>query len=1035
MRKTLKKGFTIVELVIVIAVIAILAAVLIPTFSNIIRKANVSNDVQLVRNLNTALILDNKEHKTMQDALDAAEEGGFDVAKINSKISENKILWDSKNDVFCYLNGDKIEYVPNSVEESAKLDKDSYLLWIISNEVHSVYSTYLNGFEGTTVNATKGLDVGNTEGIKSISYVNNTSIQNVVIRTNSFETTLTITGYVDSNDNTKGDIITHYGYSGIVDIVKCAMGSYDETGTVGRINVAEGHVDIKANASVFQVKTSEGEGSAVSIDKDAIVYYNDGTKVEGEILKTDAEAQSKFEQDALANCDHDETEYVIDGNFMYEVCKSCGYTVVTVINNNSSTKMTVVDSNSNTVVIPVSTYTVDSSDVTVNGNNVQISDEAVPTVKTPEIDKGTVDLTCKHPEWTYVDNEDGKHKATCTSCNMTFIEEHTFNENRCTKCGYEQFVRKYWSDIETQMLSAPEGFTKDGSNITISSSNAFAWFAKNVNANTEGYRNSTVTIASNIDLLNYYWTPINNFAGTFDGGNYTISNVYVEGERTGDGFGLFGKSNAKEYKNVNIYNVYVVGNSALGALVGSSNAKIDNVHVSGHIEIGVNTSNGSIPNFNSSYVGGIIGYGYPKITNSSVCGDETSEITDGRQMGGILGFSGEGVSERVKNCTVKNIKISGKKSVGGIIGWAYGTGITNCLVENVVVEINGFAELETIGLISGSTIYHSTYAKTTTYKNNNVVNSKIIVNGQERDNGEIFNFYSYYGSTAYASNDNGIVIFYGDLESAIAEENEYDNIGLCLPSYTGYITIDEGRNVTIDLNGGTLYGDCYNVAITNNGTLLIKNGKLDGVTGNGNTTKENIEEYVVPTVATIIRNGVEVKYGSVGAAAADASDGEIVVVQMDTIESFEVKKNITIDLNGKTITGSSDYTIDNYAELTIIDSVGGGKVSGSSYTIYMNESNDVLNVESGIIESIDPAIGYYGAAIFCGQAGSKVNISGGFIKTTSSEWYHYDIDSRNNKFEISITGGSFSKDPNSLLGNGYVATQNEDGTWTVSTAE
>lgn len=38
--KNTKKGFTIVELVIVIAIIAILAAVLIPTFSNVISKAN-----------------------------------------------------------------------------------------------------------------------------------------------------------------------------------------------------------------------------------------------------------------------------------------------------------------------------------------------------------------------------------------------------------------------------------------------------------------------------------------------------------------------------------------------------------------------------------------------------------------------------------------------------------------------------------------------------------------------------------------------------------------------------------------------------------------------------------------------------------------------------------------------------------------------------------------------------------------------------------------------------------------------------------
>ena len=52
-----KKGFTIVELVIVIAVVAILAAVLIPTFSSLIKKANLSADQQAVRQMNTALAI------------------------------------------------------------------------------------------------------------------------------------------------------------------------------------------------------------------------------------------------------------------------------------------------------------------------------------------------------------------------------------------------------------------------------------------------------------------------------------------------------------------------------------------------------------------------------------------------------------------------------------------------------------------------------------------------------------------------------------------------------------------------------------------------------------------------------------------------------------------------------------------------------------------------------------------------------------------------------------------------------------------
>lgn len=46
MKKNNRKGFTLVELVIVIAVIAILAAVLIPTFTNIVDNANESKAIQ-----------------------------------------------------------------------------------------------------------------------------------------------------------------------------------------------------------------------------------------------------------------------------------------------------------------------------------------------------------------------------------------------------------------------------------------------------------------------------------------------------------------------------------------------------------------------------------------------------------------------------------------------------------------------------------------------------------------------------------------------------------------------------------------------------------------------------------------------------------------------------------------------------------------------------------------------------------------------------------------------------------------------------
>ena len=92
MKKMNKKGFTIVELVIVIAVIAILAAVMIPTFGGIIKKANQSAVQQTAASLyKQAIALDLADG--VQDGYegtpnDDAEEGP--VTKITTV--ENKTV-------------------------------------------------------------------------------------------------------------------------------------------------------------------------------------------------------------------------------------------------------------------------------------------------------------------------------------------------------------------------------------------------------------------------------------------------------------------------------------------------------------------------------------------------------------------------------------------------------------------------------------------------------------------------------------------------------------------------------------------------------------------------------------------------------------------------------------------------------------------------------------------------------------------------------------------------------------------------------
>lgn len=96
MAKKRRKGFTITELVIVIAVVAILAAVLIPTFANIIDKAQESSDTQAVANMN--LSLQNAEQidgkpATLSEVLDILEGDGMNAHKYSTLKKGTEFVW------------------------------------------------------------------------------------------------------------------------------------------------------------------------------------------------------------------------------------------------------------------------------------------------------------------------------------------------------------------------------------------------------------------------------------------------------------------------------------------------------------------------------------------------------------------------------------------------------------------------------------------------------------------------------------------------------------------------------------------------------------------------------------------------------------------------------------------------------------------------------------------------------------------------------------------------------------------------------
>ena len=214
MKHTNKKGFTIVELVIVIAVIAILAAVLIPTFSNLIKKANESNDKALVTHLNKAIFRPEGAYETMQEVVDAVAEAGFDITKIAASVNDNNILWDMDEQKFIY-----------SKDEPENPDAT---LWIISDTISTVYSTYYYG--------------GNS--------IDSATTTTICIATNGADLTV----------KAPNADVQHFGDVANLTIEEVKDASYHEFGRVTQLAIVKkGHVKIENGGSIgtLVVATSE----------------------------------------------------------------------------------------------------------------------------------------------------------------------------------------------------------------------------------------------------------------------------------------------------------------------------------------------------------------------------------------------------------------------------------------------------------------------------------------------------------------------------------------------------------------------------------------------------------------------------------------------------------------------------------------------------------------------------------------------------------------------------------------------------------
>ena len=189
------------------------------------------------------------------------------------------------------------------------------------------------------------------------------------------------------------------------------------------------------------------------------------------------------------------------------------------------------------------------------------------------------------------------------------------------------------------------------------------------------------------------WTPIKEFAGTFDGKGHTISGMYVNTNPAGMFNYTTGTSVIKNFK---LTNSYIQGGNNSGSIAAECKGKLIDIYsdaiVSGTWHVGGLAGamwNDDIADHSTNYTGAIRCWFAGEVFNSKTNGSA------GRGPGGIVGFAASSGSHQSYPLIFEDCLVTGSvtdtfgDTVGGVIGyfWRSSAEITRCVVTTT--DING----------------------------------------------------------------------------------------------------------------------------------------------------------------------------------------------------------------------------------------------------------------------------------------------------------------------------------------------------------
>ncbi len=383
--------------------------------------------------------------------------------------------------------------------------------------------------------------------------------------------------------------------------------------------------------------------------------------------------------------------------------------------------------------------------------------------------------------------------------------------------------------------------------------------------------------------------------------------------------------------------------------------------------------------------------------------------------------------------------------------------------ENVTIDLNG---------------YNITFSSSTSDKIIANKGTLTVKDSSVSQEGTISYTFSKSSSSCYAINNYGGVF---NLESGIVNITRSKGTSSVYGIYSGTINMTGGTlNVlatsqvssiyaissTGSILGGTVTASTAKTTgtanVCSNSTTVIYGGTFSGKTVSATVMggtfsfdpsakvppyKYSINKDETAQTWTVVENeNVENRLEVVGGAQyaifedvfSNVIEGSVIKLLNDydlgaMYVSFPSGLNLTLDLNGQTLSGSSDKVISLAGGLTIIDSASGGCINhnytGTSamYTVTLTSTSTQFTLESGDINTIYNGTGgistnHYSGSVFSDGYGT-VTVKGGNVIVTnnySDAKYSYVYGVRASSTTLTMTGGAvIATGPKHAYGLGF----------------